>query len=87
VDARHNLSVVVASNSSNLPDNTCIRPGRDGTWLGRNGSYKGETLRVVTRPDGTVSHLDLASLIFTREPYEASPPIPGGIDPGGWRPG
>ena len=50
-------------------------------WL-----HADETLRVVTRPDGTVSHLDLASLIFTREPYEASPPIPGGIDPGGWRP-
>jgi CubicO group peptidase (beta-lactamase class C family) len=66
---------------------TRFQPAGDGTWLGRPGYHAGETLRVVTRPDGTVSHLDLGSLIFTREPYEASPPIPGGIDPGGWRPG
>jgi D-alanyl-D-alanine carboxypeptidase len=66
---------------------TWFQPTGNGTWLGRNGYHAGETLRVVTRPDGTVSHLDLASLIFTREPYEASPPIPGGMDPGGWRPG
>jgi CubicO group peptidase (beta-lactamase class C family) len=66
---------------------TWFQPAGDRTWLGRNGYHAGETLRVVTRPDGTVSHLDLASLIFTREPYEESPPIPGGIDPGGWRPG
>ena len=64
---------------------TWFQPAGDGTWLARNGYYAGETLRVVTRPDGTVSHLDLVSLIFTRDPYEASPPIPGGIDPGGWR--
>ena len=73
-----------------LSDNnapTWFQPAGDGTWLARNGYHTGEKLQVVTRPDGTVSHLDLASLIFTREPYEASPPIPGGIDPGGWRPG
>lgn len=66
---------------------TRFQPAGDGTWLGRNGHHAGETLRVMTRQDGTVSHLDLASLIFTREPYEASPAIPGGIDPGGWRSG
>jgi CubicO group peptidase (beta-lactamase class C family) len=66
---------------------TRFEPAGDGTWRARNGYHAGELLRVVTRPDGTVSHLDLASLIFTRQPYEASPPVPGGIDPDGWRPG
>jgi D-alanyl-D-alanine carboxypeptidase len=66
---------------------TRFQSAGDGTWLARNGYHAGEKLRVVTRLDGTVSHLDLASLVFTREPYEASPPIPGGIDPGSWRPG
>jgi hypothetical protein len=78
------LSLVPLSDH-NAP--TWFQPAGDGTWVGRNGYHAGETLRVVPRPDGTVSHLDLASLIFTREPYEASSPIPGGIDPGGWRPG
>ncbi len=64
-----------------------FRPAGEGTWMGRNGYHAGETLRVVTRPDGTVSHLDLATFIFTREPYHDSPPVPGGIDPAGWRPG
>ncbi len=73
-----------------LPDDsppTRFRPTGEGTWMGRNGYHAGETLQVVTRPDGTVSHLDLATLIFTREPYNDSPPIPGGIDPAGWRRG
>jgi D-alanyl-D-alanine carboxypeptidase len=81
----YNQLSLAAHSDHNAP--TWFQPAGDGTWLGRNGSHAGETLRVVTRPDGTVSHLDVASLIFTREPYEASPPIPGGIDPGGWRPG
>jgi hypothetical protein len=64
---------------------TRFRPARDGTWIGRNGYHAGETLRVVTHLDGTVSHLDLATFVFTREPYNDSPPIPGGVAPAGWR--
>ena len=33
---------------------TWFQPTGDGTWLGRNGYHAGETLRVVTWPDGTV---------------------------------
>lgn len=66
---------------------TRFRPAGEGTWTGRNGYHAGETLRVVTRPDGTVSHLDLATFIFTREPYDDSAPIPGGVDSIGWRSG
>jgi CubicO group peptidase (beta-lactamase class C family) len=55
----------------------------DGTWTGREGYYAGETLRVVRRADGSVSHLDLGSFVFTREPYDPSAPVPGGFP--GWR--
>ncbi|MFJ2771567.1 serine hydrolase domain-containing protein [Streptomyces sp. NPDC087300] len=62
-----------------------FRSNGDGTWTGLNGYYAGELLRAVRRPDGSVSHLDLGSFVFTREPYEAGAPVPGGVDPQGWR--
>ncbi|GHH38438.1 serine hydrolase domain-containing protein [Streptomyces candidus] len=69
-----------------------FRAGPDGTWVGLDGYYAGETLRVVRGPGGAagaakgaVSHLDLGSFVFTREPYEAGAAIPGGVDEGGWR--
>jgi hypothetical protein len=48
-------------------------PQPDGTWLGLDGYYAGETLRVS--PD----HLDLNTFIFTREPYDPAAPVPGGV--------
>ncbi|MFI9828374.1 serine hydrolase domain-containing protein [Streptomyces sp. NPDC051913] len=57
----------------------------DGTWTGLEGYYAGELLRAVRRPDGSVSHLDLGSFVFTREPYDEGAPVPGGVDPEGWR--
>lgn len=62
-----------------------FRPNGDGTWTGLNGYYAGEILRVVRRPDGSVSHLDLGSFVFTREPYDPQAPVPGGVPPEGWR--
>ncbi|MGW0389410.1 serine hydrolase domain-containing protein [Streptomyces sp. NPDC003042] len=62
-----------------------FRAELDGTWTGLSGYYAGETLRAVRRADGSVSHLDLASFVFTREPYDAQAPVPGGVDPKGWR--
>ncbi|GGT38148.1 serine hydrolase [Streptomyces kurssanovii] len=59
--------------------------GADGTWTGLDGYYAGETLRVVRRGDGSVSHLDLGSFVFTREPYEPGDAVPGGVDPEGWQ--
>ncbi|MFC4854237.1 serine hydrolase domain-containing protein [Actinophytocola glycyrrhizae] len=64
-----------------------FRPTGDGTWLGLDGYYAGETLRRHHHADGTVSHLDLATFIFTRTPYDPKAPIPGGVDHRGWRPG
>ncbi len=68
-------------------------PGRDSrfratgpdTFVGLDGYHTGEPLRAARRADGTVSHLELGSFVFTRTPYDGSAPIPGGVDPSGWR--
>lgn len=62
-----------------------FRAEPDGTWTGLDGYYAGETLRVVRTEDGTVSHLDLGTFVFTRGPYEPAGPVPGGVDAEGWR--
>ncbi|MBC9726467.1 serine hydrolase [Streptomyces sp. TRM68367] len=62
-----------------------FEPNGDGTWTGLEGYYAGELLEAVRRPDGSVSHLDLGSFVFTRQPYEEGAPVPGGVDPEGWR--
>jgi Beta-lactamase class C and other penicillin binding proteins len=62
-----------------------FRANGDGTWTGLDGYYAGELLRPVRRPDGSVSHLDLGSFVFTRQPYDEQAPVPGGVDPAGWR--
>ncbi|MEV4075248.1 serine hydrolase domain-containing protein [Nonomuraea fuscirosea] len=51
-------------------------PQDDGTWLGLDGYYAGETLRPAA------DHLDLNTFIFTREPYDPAAPVPGGA--GDW---
>ncbi|OIJ91966.1 serine hydrolase domain-containing protein [Streptomyces colonosanans] len=61
-----------------------LRPNGDGTWTGLDGYYAGELLKAVRRPDGSVSHLDLGSFVFTRQPYDEGAPVPGGVDPEGW---
>ncbi|MBD0423558.1 beta-lactamase family protein [Streptomyces sp. TRM S81-3] len=62
-----------------------FRANADGTWTGLEGYYAGELLRAVRRPDGSVSHLDLGSFVFTRQPYGEGAAVPGGVDPEGWR--
>ncbi|GGZ16669.1 serine hydrolase [Streptomyces inusitatus] len=59
--------------------------GADGVWIGQDGYFAGETLRVVHREDGSVQHLDLGSFVFTRQPYELDAGVPGGVDGEGWR--
>lgn len=53
-------------------------PAGPDTWTGLSGYQLGETLRVVRRADGTISHLDLGTFCYTRIPYDPSVPIPGG---------
>ncbi|MEV6113391.1 serine hydrolase domain-containing protein [Streptomyces sp. NPDC052109] len=62
-----------------------FRSNGDGTWTGLEGYFAGELLRPVRRADGVLSHLDLGSFVFTRQPYDAEAPVPGGVDPEGWR--
>ena len=62
-----------------------FRPADDGTWIGLNGYFAGETLRPVRDDEGRVTHLDIGSFVFTREPYDPDAPTPGGVDPDGWR--
>ncbi len=51
----------------------------DGTWLGLDGYFAGETLRIAD------DHLDLDTFVFTRTPYDPEAPVPGGVDERGWR--
>lgn len=62
-----------------------FRPVGEDEWLGLDGYYAGETLRVGRTADGTPTHLDLATFIFSRTPYDSDAPIPGGVDEAGWR--
>ncbi|GAA4537110.1 serine hydrolase domain-containing protein [Amycolatopsis samaneae] len=62
-----------------------FRPDGEDTWLGLDGYYTGETLTVGRTAEGVPNHLDLATFIFTRTAYDPAAPIPGGVDPDGWR--
>jgi CubicO group peptidase (beta-lactamase class C family) len=64
---------------------TRLRPNDDGTWTGLDGYYAGERLTVVRDASGAVTHLDLGTFVLTREPYDPKSPVPGGVDPDGWR--
>jgi CubicO group peptidase (beta-lactamase class C family) len=46
--------------------------------VGTDGYHRGEELHVVRGVDGSVSHLDVATFIHTRRPYDPAAPIPGG---------
>ncbi|MTV26784.1 beta-lactamase family protein [Nitriliruptoraceae bacterium ZYF776] len=56
------------------------------TWVGTDGYYAGEVLRVVRGDDRAPRWLDLASFVFTRTPYDPSADVPGGVDEAGWGP-
>ena len=56
-----------------------FRPRPDGTWVGLDGYFAGETLRLGP------TALDLATFAFTRTPYDPAAPVPGGVDAAGWR--
>ncbi len=50
--------------------------------VGEEGYHRSETLHVVRRPDGTIGHLECATFVYTRIPYDPDVPIPGGDPPG-----
>jgi hypothetical protein len=64
-----------------------FRRNAAGEWTGVDGYFAGEVLRPVRGGDGRIVALDLASHTYTRLPYDQAAPVPGGVDPGGWRAG
>jgi len=54
----------------------------DGRLVGVSGYHRGETLHVHRRDDGTIGHLECATFVYTRSPYDPEAPIPGGHPPG-----
>ncbi|MDQ1104078.1 serine hydrolase domain-containing protein [Nocardioides zeae] len=52
-------------------------PGEE-RLVGTGGYHDGETLKVHRRPDGSVSHLVVATFVYTRTPYDPEVPVPGG---------
>ena len=53
--------------------------GNDGAWVGLDGYYAGEVLRIAD------DHLDVGTFVFTRRPYDPTAPVPGGVDDDGWQ--
>ncbi len=62
-----------------------FKPDGNGGWTGIDGYQAGEPLTPVTGPDGSVIALNIGSFIYTRTPYDQAAPVPGGVDPAGWR--
>jgi len=58
-----------------------FRPEGTDTYAGLTGYHTGETMRVVRHDDGTVSHLDIATFVYTRVPYDPHALVPA--QPGG----
>jgi CubicO group peptidase (beta-lactamase class C family) len=50
----------------------------DGALMGVHGYHRGERLDVVRRPDGSIHHLECATFVYTRVPYDPEVDIPGG---------
>jgi len=46
--------------------------------VGTEGYHRGETLHVHRRSDGSVGHLECATFVYTRVPYDPDAVIPGG---------
>lgn len=59
-------------------------PDGSGSYVGQNGYFHGELLVPCRGDDGSLSHLEIASYVFTRRPYDGAAPIPGGLDAKGW---
>lgn len=61
-----------------------FEPAGADTFRGLSGYQLGETLRVVRRPDGSLSHLDIGTFCYTRIAYDQSVDYPGkGDEPHG----
>ena len=50
----------------------------DDRIVGTEGYHRGEQLKVGRKADGSIGHLDIATFVYTRTPYDPEAPIPGG---------
>jgi CubicO group peptidase (beta-lactamase class C family) len=46
--------------------------------IGTEGYHRGEELHVGRNGDGSINHLECATFVYTRVPYDPAAPIPGG---------
>jgi CubicO group peptidase (beta-lactamase class C family) len=60
------------------PDDAYVFELRGDRIVGTEGYHRGETLQVIRRDDGSVSHLVCATFVYTRVPYDRDVDIPGG---------
>ena len=60
------------------PDDAYVFEVRGDRIVGTVGYHRGETLHVRRRGDGSVSHLECATFVYTRVPYDGDVDIPGG---------
>jgi hypothetical protein len=51
---------------------------RAGRIVGVHAYHRAETPHPLRRDDGSISHLDCATFVYTRVPYDPAAPIPGG---------
>jgi hypothetical protein len=79
VDAQPDLAPLASTGRG-----TRFRRTGDDTWVGNGGYWDGEILRPV-QVAGHLDHLDIGTFVFTREPYDPTAQIPGGVDADGWR--
>jgi CubicO group peptidase (beta-lactamase class C family) len=54
-----------------------FRPTGPDAFAGLSGYHTGETMRVVRHADGSVSHLDIATFVYSRVPYDPRISWPG----------
>ncbi|CAM3558336.1 Serine hydrolase [Stackebrandtia soli] len=69
---------------SGMMSTSRFRPVGSDEWVGLDGYYAGETLRVVRGDDGRVRHVDLGTFVLTRSPYDPDGFVPGGWSEGTW---
>jgi CubicO group peptidase (beta-lactamase class C family) len=86
VEYRLNLRHDGSLELQGVPDgrDCTFRPSDDGSYLGECGYFDGERLVARRLSDGSLKHLDIASFVFTRAPYDRAAGIPGGVDEKGW---
>jgi len=61
-----------------------FRPDGSDRWIGLDGYFADEPLRLIRHEDGSPAWLDVASFRFTRSPYQPDADIPGGVHRRGW---